>query len=154
MAERMNIAQVAPEGYRAVLALEKYVRGRVDRRLLELVKLRASIINGCTFCVDMHATSALEAGEDVRRVMAVSAWRESPFFTDSERAALELTETVTRLDDEAVPDDVWDAATKEFGEGGVADLLLAIATINMWNRLSIASRTAPPPLSATALPDS
>jgi len=154
MAERMNIAQVAPEGYRAVLALEKYVRGRVDRRLLELVKLRASIINGCTFCVDMHATSALEAGEDVRRVMAVSAWRESPFFTDSERAALELTERVTRLDDEAVPDDVWDAAMKEFGEGGVADLLLAIATINMWNRLSIASRTAPPPLSATALPDS
>ena len=94
MSERMNIAAVTPEGYRAVLALEKYVRGRIDHDLLELVKLRASIINGCTFCVDMHATDALEAGEDVRRVIAVSAWRESPFFTDRERA-LESTETVT-----------------------------------------------------------
>jgi AhpD family alkylhydroperoxidase len=154
MSERMNIAAVTPEGYRAVLALEKYVRGRIDHDLLELVKLRASIINGCTFCVDMHATDALEAGEDVRRVIAVAAWRESPFFTDRERAALELTETVTRLGDHAVPDEVWDTAMKEFGEVGVADLLLAIATINVWNRVSIASRTAPPALSSDAQPDS
>ena len=146
MPSRMPLARVVPEGYRAVLALEKYVSSKVDHRLLELVKIRASMINGCAFCVDMHAADALKQGEDVRRVVAVAAWREADFFTDEERAALDLTEAVTRLGDHGVPDDVWDAAVEAFGDEATADLLLAIATINVWNRLMIAIRQPPPPL--------
>jgi AhpD family alkylhydroperoxidase len=145
MTERM---QLTPEASRAVYGLERYVRERIDKALLELVKLRASMINGCAFCVDMHATDALAGGEDVRRVVAVAAWRESPFFSDRERAALELTDAVTRLGDHGVPDEVWDTARNEFGEESVADLVLAIATINVWNRLAISGRTAPPALAA------
>jgi AhpD family alkylhydroperoxidase len=145
---RMNVTRVAPEGYRAVLALERYVKGRVDGRLLELVKLRASVVNGCAFCVDMHTTEALGAGEDVRRVVALAAWRESPFFTAAERAALDLTDAVTRLGEEGVSDEVWDRAVAEHGDAGVADLLLAIATINVWNRLMVATQAPPPPLDA------
>ena len=146
MTSRMPLTRVVPEGYRAVLALEKYVSSKVDHRLLELVKIRASMINGCSFGVDMHATDALKQGEDVRRVVAVAAWREADFFTDEERAALDLTEAVTRLGDQGVPDDVWGAAVTAFGDEGTADLLLAIATINVWNRLMIAVRQPPPPL--------
>src|SRR5688572_21353034 len=97
MEPRMNPYQLAPDGYRAVAALEGYVRGRVDHSLLHLVKLRASILNGCAFCVDMHSRDALAAGEDSRRLFAVAAWRESPFFTAAERAALGLTDAVTRV---------------------------------------------------------
>jgi AhpD family alkylhydroperoxidase len=148
MAARMNIAALAPEGYRAVLALETYVRSKVDHRLFDLVKLRASITNGCAFCVDMHSVDLLEMGEDVRRVVAVAAWHEATFFTDEERAALALTDAVTRLGDVGVPDDVWDVAVKELGDELVANLVLAIGTINLWNRIAISTRQAPPPLTA------
>ena len=144
MTQRMNVAKVAPEGYRAVLGLEKYVMGTVDHGLLELVKLRASMLNGCSFCVDLHGTDALKSGEDVRRVVGLAAWREAPFYSDEERAALDLTDAVTRLGDHGVPDDVWDGAVRVLGEERVADLLLAIATINVWNRIAITTRTPPP----------
>ncbi|MFN2607172.1 MAG: carboxymuconolactone decarboxylase family protein [Acidimicrobiales bacterium] len=144
----MQAEALSPEGYRAVLALEHHVRSAVDGRLLELVKLRASMLNGCAFCLDMHGTDALKAGEDVRRLLAVSAWRESPFFSDEERAALALTDAVTRLGETGVDDPTWHAAVAAFGEATVAELLLAIATINVWNRLAVATHQAPPPLAA------
>jgi AhpD family alkylhydroperoxidase len=146
--ERMQIVKVVPDAYRAVLGLQRYVSEHVDPGLLKLVMLRASIVNGCVFCVDMHSGELLDAGEDVRRVVAVSAWHESPFFTDRERVTLRLTDAVTRLGDGGVPDDVWDPVVKEFGETGAADLVVAIATINVWNRLLVSTRRQPPPLAA------
>jgi len=146
MQQRMQMAAVAPEGYRRVLALESYVRDAVEPPLFGLIKLRASVLNGCAFCVDMHGTDLLGQGEDVRRVLAVSAWRESTFFTDRERIAFALTDDVTRLDADGVSDAVWDAAVKEFGEADLANLILAIATINTWNRIAVSTHAAPPPL--------
>jgi AhpD family alkylhydroperoxidase len=146
MEQRLDALQIDPDGYKAVLRLEQLNRERVPHDLLELVKLRASMLNGCAFCVDMHSTDAMQAGEDPRRLYAVSVWRESPWFTAAERAALDLTDAVTRLGEHGVPDDVWEAAVKEHGEDGTTHLLLAIATINVWNRLSVATRKAPPPL--------
>jgi AhpD family alkylhydroperoxidase len=142
----MDLFTVAPDGVAAVTALETYVRRHVDRDLLELVKLRASIDNGCAFCVDMHTTDWLAHGADVRRVAAVATWRESPFFSARERVVLALTDQVTSLGEHGVTDDVWDAATKELGDELLAHVLLAIATINVWNRLAVPTRKAPPPL--------
>jgi len=141
---RLVIKDVTPGAYAAVLGMEGYARKHNDPVLYELVKLRASMINGCSFCVDMHSRDALAAGEDSRRLFGVAAWREAPFYTEKERAALALTDAVTRLGDDGVPDDVWDAAAKHFDEAELANLLMAIATINVWNRLSVATRTQPP----------
>ncbi|MEE6263470.1 carboxymuconolactone decarboxylase family protein [Plantactinospora sonchi] len=141
---RINIASVAPEAYQAVMGLEKYARANLDHTVLELVKVRASMINGCTFCVDMHSREALAAGESSRRLFAVAAWREAPFFDERERTALALTDAVTRLGEHGVPNDVWEAAAKVWSEKELADLVVAIATINVWNRIAITSRTAPP----------
>jgi alkylhydroperoxidase family enzyme len=102
------------------------------------------MINGCSFCVDMHSRDALAAGEDSRRLFGVAAWREAPFYTERERAALALTDAVTRLGDDGVSDDVWDEAAKHFDQDELANVLMAIATINVWNRLSVATRTQPP----------
>jgi AhpD family alkylhydroperoxidase len=148
MTQRLQLDKVIPEGFRAVYSLEMYVRDRVESELLQLVKLRASMINGCTFCVDMHSTEAIESGEDARRLFALAAWRESEFFGERERIALALTDAVTRLEEQGVPDEVWDATVKEFGEAGAADLVVAIATINVWNRLAVTNHTPPPPLSS------
>jgi AhpD family alkylhydroperoxidase len=144
MTQRLNTADASPEGYRAVWALEKHVRDRVDHNLLELVKLRASMVNGCSFCVDMHSREALARGVDSRRLFAVAAWSEAPFFSEPERAALALTDAVTRIASGGVPDEIWDTAAKHFTEPELADLLLAIATINVWNRLAVATRKPPP----------
>ncbi|MEV4757993.1 carboxymuconolactone decarboxylase family protein [Micromonospora sp. NPDC049559] len=144
MTQRMNVSKVAPEAYQAVLGLERYVRARVDHTLLELIKIRASVINGCAYCVDMHTRDALAAGESSRRLFAVATWRESTFFTEQERAALDLTDAVTRLGEHGVPDDVWDAAARHWSEGELADLLLAIATINVWNRIAVTTRLEAP----------
>lgn len=141
---RLMVGNVAPGAYQAVLGLETYARKHNDPALYELIKLRASMINGCAFCVDMHSRDALAAGEDSRRLFGVAAWADAPFYTDRERAALALTDAVTRLGDGGVPDDVWDTAAKHFSEEELANLLTAIATINVWNRLSIATRTEPP----------
>lgn len=146
MNQRLNLAKTAPEGYQAVLGLENYVRANVDHGLLHLVKLRASFLNGCTFCVDMHSTDALKEGEDVRRLFAVGAWRESPFFTEVERAALALTDDVTRLGENGVSDAVWAAAQDAFSDRELADLILAISTINVWNRIGVTTHLQPPAL--------
>lgn len=142
--QRMKLFEVAPQGYQAVSGLEKYIRANVDPTVLELVKVRASMSNGCAFCVDMHSREALANGESDRRLFAVAAWREAPFFDERERTALALTDAVTRLGDHGVPDDVWDAAAKVWSEKELADLILAIATINVWNRIAVTTRMEPP----------
>ncbi|MEU8181399.1 carboxymuconolactone decarboxylase family protein [Micromonospora sp. NPDC049044] len=142
--QRMNPGAVAPKAYQAVMGLEKYVQSNVDQTVLELVKLRASMINGCAFCVDMHSQDALTKGESSRRLFAVAAWRESSFFDERERAALDLTDAVTRLGEHGVPDEVWDAAAKVWSEKELADLVFAIATINVWNRIGVTMRLEPP----------
>jgi AhpD family alkylhydroperoxidase len=141
---RLAIGEIAPGALKAVQGMEMYARTHNDPVLYELVKLRASMINGCSFCVDMHSRDALAAGEDSRRLFGVAAWHEAPFYTERERAAFALTDAVTRLGDDGVPDSVWDTAAKHFTEDELANLLMAIATINVWNRLSISTRTQPP----------
>lgn len=146
----MSLFKIAPEGYQAVLGLENYVQANVDHGLLHLIKLRASFLNGCTFCVDMHSTDALKEGEDVRRLFAVGAWREAPFFTEVERAALALTDELTRLGQDGVSDEVWAAAQDAFSDRELADLILAISTINVWNRIGVSTHLQPPALAPRA----
>ncbi len=143
MNQRMNLGEIAPEGYRAVLGLEKYLHKSLDGRLLELVKLRASMLNGCAYCVDLHGTDLLKNGDDVRRVLGVSTWWEFPGFDARERAALALTDAVTKLGDRGVSDEVWDTARAAFTDKEVADLILAIGTINLWNRIGVTTRMHP-----------
>ena len=138
---RLTITDVSPDAYKAVMGMEIFARRHNDPALYELVKLRASIVNGCGFCVDMHSTEALQAGESSRRLFGVAAWREAEsLFTEKERAAFALTDAVTRLGDHGVPDDVWDTAAAHFDKAELANLLMAIATINVWNRLAIATK--------------
>lgn len=144
MTQRRSVAEVAPEGFQAVLQLEQYVQKTVDPGVLELVKLRASMLNGCAFCIDMHSRDALANGESSQRLFAVAAWREAPFFTPQERAALALTDEVTRLGETGVTDHTWQEARKVWSEEEVTNLLLAIATINVWNRLAVSTRMQPP----------
>ncbi len=156
MKQRLNYAAVSPKGFSAMRALEDHVRqSGLDHPLLELVKTRASQLNGCAFCLDMHTKDARAAGETEQRLYALSAWRETPFFSAVERAALAWTEAVTRLGgDDPVPDAVYAAARAHFDERQLVDLTLAIVAINGWNRLAIAFRKEPgtyqPPRRATA----
>lgn len=141
MEPRMLLGEVEPDAYKAMLALERYLRhSPLPARTHELVKLRASQINGCAYCVDMHSHEAKAAGESDERLFAVAAWREAPFFTPAERAALALTEAATRLGPEGVPDDVWQEATRHYDEHQLAALVMAIAAINAWNRIGVTTR--------------
>src|SRR5881398_3999448 len=138
-----NPATILPDATEAILSLLKATRkGGVPSATLELVHLRASQINGCSFCVDSGARSARKAGETDERLFAVAAWREAPYFTDAERAALALTEAVTRLADrtDPVPDAIWNEAKLYYDEPQLAALVLAIAATNVWNRLNVATR--------------
>ncbi len=138
---RLTMTDVAPEAYQAVIGMEMYARRTVDAKLLHLIKLRASILNGCGYCVDMHSTQALQEGESSRRLFGVAAWREAAsLFTERELAAFDLTDAVTRLGDHGVPDEVWDRAAQQFDKTELANLLVAIATINVWNRLAVSTR--------------
>lgn len=144
MQPRMNNpAVMIPEAMQALMALATVThKGGVPALTLELVNLRASQINGCSVCVDAHPRVAKKAGETDERLFAVAAWRDTPYFTDAERAALALTEALTRLSDRAdpVPDDIWNEATRHYDETALATLLLAIANINVWNRLNAATK--------------
>ena len=138
-----NPAVVVPEAMQALHALGTIpAKSGLSPILLELVNLRASQINGCSVCIDGHPRIAKKAGETDERLFAVSAWRDTPYFTPAERAALALTEAVTRVSDRAdpVPDDIWDEATRHFDGKSLAALVIAIANINVWNRLNIATR--------------
>ncbi|WP_456670821.1 carboxymuconolactone decarboxylase family protein [Bradyrhizobium sp. USDA 3240] len=143
MKARMNHpVMVVPDAMKALQALSESTKPALPEKLLELVYLRASQINGCSVCVDMHPKLARRAGETDERLFAVGAWRDTPYFTEAERAALALTEAVTRLSDreDPVTDAVWDEAAKHFNEQQLASLVLGIAAINVWNRLNVAVR--------------
>jgi AhpD family alkylhydroperoxidase len=146
MEQRMALGEVAPDGYKAVMGLERYARATVDPTLYELVKLRASVLNGCAYCVDMHSREALAAGESMQRLFAVSAWREAPFFTAPERAALELTDAITQLGPHGVSDSVWNTAASLWSQKELADLVIAISTINVWNRIAVSTHMQAPRL--------
>lgn len=138
---RLNWAALAPDVFKAMLRLDAAARQGLDARLLELVKIRASQINHCARCLDMHTKDALAAGESVERIIQLSAWEESAhFYTEKELAALELTEAVTVLTDGFVPDAVYERAAKHFEEAELAQLIAAIAVINAWNRFGVACR--------------
>ena len=142
-ARMKNPALLIPEAMQALMALSKAAEKKgVPEKTIGLVHLRASQINGCGVCVDMHARMAKKIGETDERLFAVSAWRDAPYFTDAERAALVLTEAATRLSDrpDPVPDDVWEEAARHYDEPALAALTIAIATINVWNRLNVVTR--------------
>ena len=144
MQARMNnIAMIVPDAMQALLALKASTeKGGVPSRTLDLVELRASQINGCSVCVDMHSRDLKRGGETDERLFALAAWRDAPYFTDAERAALALTEAVTRISDrpDPVPDEIWEEATQHYDEPALAALILSIALINVWNRLNVATR--------------
>jgi AhpD family alkylhydroperoxidase len=142
-ARMKNPALVLPEAMQALFALNKATeKSGVPAATLKMVHLRASQINGCSVCVDMHAQELKQAGETDRRIFAVAAWRDTPFFTEAERAALALTESVTRLADrpDPVPDDVWNEAARHYDEKALSAILLQIGLINVWNRLNASVR--------------
>jgi AhpD family alkylhydroperoxidase len=140
-AVRLAVNKLAPHLDKAMNALDAASRDtRLETSLLELVRTRASQINGCAYCVDLHNRDARKAGEDERRLLALPVWRDAPFFTVRERAALELTEAVTRLSDGPVADEVFAAAAAEFTEVELAELIWTITVINAWNRLGATAR--------------
>lgn len=144
MKPRINYARAASGVYDAMDALDRYLaQCGVEKTLLFLVQLRASQINGCAYCVDMHWKDLRAAGEKEQRLYGLDAWRESPYYTDRERAALEWAEAVTRIADGHAPEEIYAAVKPYFSDRELADLTLAVATINAWNRLSIAARLVP-----------
>jgi AhpD family alkylhydroperoxidase len=139
---RIHYPKVAPEAFRTLYDLGKYVHSSgLEESLLELVNLRASMINGCAYCVDMHTKDARAHGETEQRLYGVSVWRDTPFFTERERAALAWTDAVTEVTKDHVPDEVYRLAREHFDERQLVDLTMAIVGINAWNRLNVAFRT-------------
>jgi AhpD family alkylhydroperoxidase len=141
---RLHVDRLAPHMSKAMNALDAASRKTdLEPALLELVRARASQLNGCAYCVDLHSRDARAGGEDERRLYSLPVWREAPFFTARERIALDLTESATRLTDGPVSDEVFEAARTEFGDTGLAELLFTITVINAWNRLGAAARPWP-----------
>jgi AhpD family alkylhydroperoxidase len=144
MHARIDAMRVKPDAYKAMLGLQAYVNGaELEHSLKELVKIRASQINECAFCLHMHLRDARKAGETQERLDLIGAWREAPVYSSRERAALAWTEAVTLLADTHVPDDVYEAARAEFSEQELVDLTMAVVAINSWNRLMVAFRIPP-----------
>lgn len=141
--QRLSISDVAPEAYKAVYPLQKYVNGsRLGAALIAIVDIRASQINHCAWCLDMHVREAREAGVDQRKIDLIAAWREAfGIFTDREQAALAFTEQVTLIGQDGVSDEVWNVARTKFDDEEIVQLLMAIAVINVWNRMNVAVRT-------------
>src|SRR3954468_9877018 len=144
MKARINLMNVNPGIMQAMLGLEKQVsKGGLDNKLLHLVRMRASQINGCAYCLDMHSKDARANGETEQRLYGLDAWRETPYYSARERAALEWTEALTLVAESRVPDDVYERVREQFSEEELVHLSLAIVSINGWNRLNIAARTVP-----------
>jgi AhpD family alkylhydroperoxidase len=144
MTARINPYAVSPDGYKALMGLEQYLsRCVIEKMLLHLIKLRASQINGCAYCLDMHWKDLRAGDETEQRLYGLDAWRESPYYTERERAALEWTEAVTLITQGHVPDEIYESVRKQFNEKELSDLTIAVATINAWNRLAIALRAEP-----------
>ncbi|RKF33418.1 carboxymuconolactone decarboxylase family protein [Paraburkholderia fungorum] len=144
MEQRLDFYKASPAAIKTLLGVEDRInKSALEKSLTELVRLRASQINGCAFCVDMHTTDARKGGESERRLATVVVWRETPFFTDRERAALEWTEALTLVSQEHVPDAVWQAVRPHFSDEELVDLTLLVSAINAWNRFAIAFRKLP-----------
>ncbi|MGW4628766.1 carboxymuconolactone decarboxylase family protein [Streptomyces rubiginosohelvolus] len=142
--QRISVSQLLPDVYKAMVRLDIAARQGLDPVLVELVKIRASQLNQCAFCLDMHSKDALAAGESAERIVQLSAWRESRhFYTEKELAALALTEAVTVLTDGFVPDEVYAEASRHFEETELAQLIAAITVINAWNRFGVTGRLTP-----------
>ena len=135
--ERIVLREEATNAYRAMAAFDRSIE--LDPSLRELVKIRASQVNGCAYCVDMHTRAARKGGESEQRLYALAAWRESPLFSQRERTALELADAITRLSEQGVPGPVYERAASEFAPGELANLILAITAINAWNRIAVSS---------------
>jgi AhpD family alkylhydroperoxidase len=144
MTTRLDFLKSNPADIKALMGVEEQIsKGSLDEILKDLVRLRASQINGCAFCLDMHSADARKAGETERRLATVSAWRETPFFTERERAALEWTEALTLVAQSHVPDSVWEAVRPHFDDKELIELTLLVTSINSWNRFSVAFRKMP-----------
>jgi AhpD family alkylhydroperoxidase len=144
MKSRLNYQKVAPQALKGMMELEKYVHNSgLERSLYELVKTRASQINGCAYCLDMHTKDARAEGETEQRLYGLSAWREAPFYTERERAALSWAEALTKISENDVSDSLYEATRKYFNEEEIVTLTMAIVAINGWNRLAISFRTLP-----------
>lgn len=151
MKPRLNPYQAAPEAMKTVAALEIFIQKcGIEPGLIELIKTRASQINGCAYCLHMHTADARAKGESEERLYLLDAWRESPLYTDRERAALAWTEAVTLVADSRVPDEVYEEARRQFSEAELVNLTVAIATINAWNRIAISFRAVHPAKQAHA----
>ena len=143
MKTRINIDKVEPAGYKAVLGLEKFIEStQLTRKHKDLIKIRSSQVNGCAFCIDMHTKEARKAGETEQRIYALNAWRDTPFFSEEERAILALTEEITLINNH-VKDETYEQAAKVLEETYLAQVILAIITINIWNRIGIATNLMP-----------
>ena len=143
MSTRINIEKVEPAGYKAILGLEKFIESTpLTKTHKDLIKIRASQINGCAFCINMHTKEARKAGETEQRIYALNAWRDTPFFTEDERAILALTEEVTLISNH-VSNETYEQAAKVLEESYLAQVILAIITINAWNRIGITTNLVP-----------
>ncbi|MGM0883946.1 MAG: carboxymuconolactone decarboxylase family protein [Bacillota bacterium] len=144
MRQRTNILKENPAAYQAMYGLENYLKSTsIDDRTKELIKIRASQINGCAYCINMHTKEARSKGETEQRIYALSAWRDTNYFTPEERAVLALTESVTVITKEHVPDEVYDEVARHFEVKQVGELIMAIITINAWNRIAISTKMMP-----------
>jgi len=144
MKARIEYFKLAPDGMKAMLALESYLaKCGLETKLLHMLKLRASQINGCAYCIDMHTKDARAEGETEQRIYALSAWRETPFFTQRERAALDWTESLTLISQNDVPDELYERVRAQFSEEDLINLTLAVVAINAWNRVAIPFRAVP-----------
>jgi AhpD family alkylhydroperoxidase len=144
MEQRLDFYKANPAAIKALIGVEERIgKSALEKSLTELVRLRASQINGCAYCVDMHTTDARKGGETERRLATAVVWRETPFFTDRERAALEWTEALTLVSQEHVPDAVWNAVRPHFSDEELVDLTLLVSAINAWNRFAISFRKLP-----------
>ena len=144
MEARLNFYKASPDAMKAMNGLEQHIaKSSLEKPLIELVRLRASQINGCAYCIDLHSSDALRADETPRRLATLSVWHETPFFSDRERAALAWTEALTLVSETHVPDAVWEQLRPHFTPEEIVDLSLLITTINAWNRFAIAFRKLP-----------